>query len=137
MSYKVAERITSDTGHHVEWAPANREYVVWPEGVPCSTAKEARKYIGTLKIIPENTPDQKFISPGETIELVTRFGGLPRGKCWGKRYPVGSDGYVESTRTWVPRRRGTLIITDPGYYVVGSDDGFHHRAKVAFVLKSK
>lgn len=48
MSYKTAEKITSDTGHDVEWAPANREYVLWPEGIPCSNARAARSKIAEL-----------------------------------------------------------------------------------------
>lgn len=39
---KVAKAITERHGVHVEWAPANREYVV--ETVPCGSARKAEKY---------------------------------------------------------------------------------------------
>ena len=46
---RVASRITADHGVHVEWAPANREYVV--EGRPCGTARAAE---GMAKALCEN-----------------------------------------------------------------------------------
>lgn len=38
---KFAAKLTKEFGVHVEWAPANREYVV--EGRPISDARGARK----------------------------------------------------------------------------------------------
>lgn len=49
MNYQTADRIQSDTGHSVEWAPANCEYVIWPEGTPCATARECRQLIARIE----------------------------------------------------------------------------------------
>lgn len=46
MSEKIARDIARTFGIHVEWAPANREYVV--DTRPFGTAKEARKYARSL-----------------------------------------------------------------------------------------
>lgn len=46
MSEKIARDIARKFGIHVEWAPANREYVV--DTRPFGTAKEARKYARSL-----------------------------------------------------------------------------------------
>lgn len=80
----------------------------------------------------ENTPSKSEISPGETISLETRFGGLSQGKCWGKYYPnqMGAKGAFE----WVEKRNGNLILSGPGYYVVGSNDGFSRKAQGEFYL---
>jgi hypothetical protein len=83
----------------------------------------------------ENTPSQDTIAPGETIELTTRFGGLSRGKCWGKFFPgkTRATGDFE----WVEKdRNGSLYLTGPGYYVVGSGDGFSREARGEFELKA-
>lgn len=48
MSYKTAQKINRDTGHSVEWAEANREYVIWPEGIPFSDAASTRRCIAKL-----------------------------------------------------------------------------------------
>ncbi len=80
----------------------------------------------------ENTPSQNSIAPGEVIKLHTRFGSLSRGKCWGKCFPhktapVGSF-------DWVDKSDGTLYLTKPGYYIVGSNDGYNRSAKGEFHL---
>lgn len=82
----------------------------------------------------ENTPSQASIAAGETVELNTRFGGLSRGKCWGKFYPgkTRATGDFE----WVEKSSGgTLYLTGPGYYVVGSNDGFNRQARGEFHLR--
>lgn len=81
----------------------------------------------------ENTPSKTTIAKGETIELNTRFGGLSRGKCWGKFFP----GQARATGgfEWVEKdNHGTLYLPGPGYYVVGSDDGFNRKARGEFAL---
>lgn len=82
----------------------------------------------------ENTPSAETIKAGETIELTTRFGGLSRGKCWGKYYAnkTGPVGDFE----WCAKEGGTLFLTGPGYYVVGSGDGFSREARGCFVLRA-
>lgn len=82
----------------------------------------------------ENTPNKTNIKAGEVIELSTRFGHLSRGRCWGKYYanktaPIGDF-------AWVSKEGGTLFLTGPGYYVVGSSDGFSRQARNSFVLKA-
>jgi hypothetical protein len=54
MSYQVAEKITGEitsrrAGRNVEWAPANREYVIWPDGIPTSNAAACRRKIAELE----------------------------------------------------------------------------------------
>lgn len=80
----------------------------------------------------ENTPDTKYIRPGETIKLSTRFGGASRGRAWGKcfRGKCRPTGDFE----WVDKTGGTLYLTEPGYYIVGSHDGFRRKARAEFVL---
>ena len=80
----------------------------------------------------ENTPSQDTIASGETIELSTRFGSLSRGKCWGKCYPgkTRPTGDFE----WVEKHNGTLYLTKPGFYIVGSNDGFARKAQAEFTL---
>lgn len=83
----------------------------------------------------ENTPSQTTIAPGQTIELETRFGGLSRGKCWGKFFP--SKTRATGDFQWVGKdSNGALYLTGPGYYVVGSSDGFSRAAKGEFHLAS-
>lgn len=82
----------------------------------------------------EHVPGQSTIAPGETIGLSTRFGYLSRGKAWGKYYanrkrPVPLDDFE-----WVDKSGGTLYLTGPGYYIVGSNDGFNRSAKAEFYL---
>ena len=48
MSHKIAEKLSNETGHNIEWAPANREYVIWPEGIPAENAREVRKVVAGL-----------------------------------------------------------------------------------------
>jgi hypothetical protein len=81
---------------------------------------------------PENTPNQSTITPGETIELNTRFGHCSRGKAWGKCFPGQTRPVGDFD--WVDKTGGTLYITKPGYYVVGSSDGFSRSAKSEFCL---
>jgi hypothetical protein len=82
----------------------------------------------------ESTPSKTSIKPGETIELETQFGSLSRGKCWGKYYPNQSrpTGGFE----WVEKDGGTLYLSGPGHYVVGSSDGFSREARGSFTLKA-
>lgn len=83
----------------------------------------------------ENTPSQDTIKAGETIELSTRFGGLSHGKCWGKFYAnkTRATGGFE----WVEKdKSGTLFLTGPGFYEVGSGDGFSRKARGSFTLIS-
>lgn len=81
----------------------------------------------------EYSPEQETIAPGEIIKLRTRFGGLSRGRCWGKCYP-GKSGPIGDFE-WVPKEDGTLFLTQPGYYIVGSSDGFRRSARVSFQLR--
>lgn len=85
------------------------------------------------RIKTENTPDVEYIKPGETIELVTRFGRLSRGHAWGKCFKGKSR--PKGDFEWVDKTGGTLYITDAGYYIVGSSDGFNRRARAEFELK--
>jgi hypothetical protein len=80
----------------------------------------------------ENTPLKKTIKQGEIIELNTRFGSLSRGKCWGKCYP--NQTRPKGEFVWVDKSQGTLYLDQPGYYIVGSGDGFNRSAKSEFVL---
>ena len=80
----------------------------------------------------ESTPSASVIRPGQTIELSTRFGGLSRGKCWGKYYPDQTR--PTGSWSWVEKHDGTLYLTGPGYYVVGSSDGFSREARGSFHL---
>ena len=45
---KAADRISLAHQINVEWAPANREYVV--DGIPCSNAREAEKKARKLSL---------------------------------------------------------------------------------------
>lgn len=84
----------------------------------------------------ENTPSQSSIAANQTIEFSTRFGGLSRGKCWGKYYPHQKRATGEWS--WVEKdSSGTLFLTGPGFYVVGSSDGFNRTARGEFYLPSK
>lgn len=83
----------------------------------------------------ENTPAADSIGAGETIELKTRFGGLSRGKCWGKYFP--NQKRPTGDFEWVDKSNGTLYLTGPGYYIVGSSDGFSRDARAEFHLPSK
>lgn len=50
MSHTTAKRIQQVAGgRHIEWAPALKEYVIWPEGIPASSAREARAIVRRLK----------------------------------------------------------------------------------------
>jgi hypothetical protein len=82
----------------------------------------------------ENTPSKTTIAPGETIELHTRFGSHSQGRCWGKCYPGMTR--PKGDFAWVDKTGGTLYITEPGYYIVGSSDGFNRSAKAEFVLRA-
>jgi len=80
----------------------------------------------------ENTPSTKYIRTGEQIKLSTKFGGLSRGRAWGKYFPgkTRPTGDFE----WVEKTGGTLYLTGSGYYIVGSHDGFRRKARAEFVL---
>jgi hypothetical protein len=82
----------------------------------------------------ENTPSKTIITPGQEIKLTTRFGSCSRGKSWGRYYPNQTRATGEFS--WVEKCAGgsTLLLTGPGYYVVGSDDGFSRKARGEFVL---
>ncbi len=81
----------------------------------------------------ENTPEKSTVAPGETIKLNTRFGGLSRGKCWGKYFPNKSR--ATGDFEWVEKdSNGNLYITGPGFYVVGSSDGFSREARGEFEI---
>ena len=80
----------------------------------------------------ENKPKSETISAGETIALNTKFGGLSRGRCWGKFFPNKKT--PTGDFEWVEKRGGTLHLSGPGFYIVGSSDGFHREAKSSFVL---
>lgn len=80
----------------------------------------------------EKTPSQDAIAPGQTIELSTRFGNCSRGKCWGKYY--ADQTRAKGDFEWVDKSGGTLYLTGPGYYVVGSGDGFSREARGQFHL---
>ncbi len=82
----------------------------------------------------ENTPSQKTIKAGETLELSTRFGSCSRGRSWGKHYPGKRP---MGDFTWCDKIGGTLMLTEPGYYVVGSSDGFSRQAKAEFYLAAE
>lgn len=83
----------------------------------------------------ESKPEVAEIGQGETIRLVTRFGNLSRGRCWGKCYPGQSRPRGEWH--WVEKSGGTLYLDEPGYYVVGSSDGFSREARGEFCLRAK
>jgi hypothetical protein len=80
----------------------------------------------------DNTPSQDSIAEGEVIDLATRFGGCSRGKCWGKCYPGKSKPVGDFE--WVDKSGGTLYLTKPGYYLIGSNDGFSRQARAEFGL---
>jgi hypothetical protein len=84
----------------------------------------------------DNTPSQASIKPGEEIKLTTRFGGLSRGKCWGKYYP--NQTRAKGDFVWVDKdNNGNLFLTGPGFYVIGSDDGFARKARAEFCLSAE
>ena len=67
-----------------------------------------------------------------TVE--TRFGGLSRGRSWGKWYA----GKTQPTGNWVwvDKQGSTLYIPDgPGYLVYGSSDGFRRKEKHGVVFE--
>lgn len=80
----------------------------------------------------ENTPTEESIAPGQVIKLETRFGGLSRGKCWGKHFPNRKTPTGEFQ--WVSKSSGALYLEGPGYYIVGSSDGFRREARAEFYL---
>lgn len=53
------------------------------------------------------------------IGIMTRYGHLSRGKCWGRQ---GNGKNV----TWAEKANGIVYLT-PGVWTVGSDDGFKRR----------
>lgn len=83
----------------------------------------------------ETTPFESSIKAGQTIKLVTRFGQCSRGKAWGKCF-VGKQRPIGDFE-WVDKTGGTLYLTQPGYYIVGSDDGFSRKAKAEFLLEAE
>lgn len=80
----------------------------------------------------DHTPNQDSIKPGEVITLRTRFGDLSRGRCWGKCFPGKST--PTGDFVWVDKSGGKLYLTESGYYIVGSSDGFNRSAKAEFYL---
>lgn len=80
----------------------------------------------------ENTPTRSTIAAGEKILLDTRFGCMSRGKCWGRFYPGKSR--ATGDFEWVEKKNGSLVLAGPGYYVVGSNDGFSRKAQGEFEL---
>ena len=85
------------------------------------------------KFKTENTPDEEYIKPGQTITLSTRFGGCSRGRAWGKCFKGKSR--PKGDFEWVDKTGGTLYLTVAGYYIVGSSDGFYRKARAEFELK--
>lgn len=85
-----------------------------------------------MKTTAENVPTEEGIARGDVIELQTRFGSHSRGRCWGRYYPNRSR--ATGDWRWVEKQRGTLFLEGPGYYVVGSHDGFQRKAKAEFYL---
>lgn len=82
----------------------------------------------------ENTPSKSVIKSGESITLTTRFGGLSRGKCWGKFFPGQTK--AKGDFQWVEKdSNGTLTLEGPGFYIVGSSDGFSRKAQAEFTLE--
>lgn len=80
----------------------------------------------------ENKPTETSIAPAQVIKLNTRFGGCSRGKCWGKYFankttPTGGF-------DWVEKSNGNLFLSGPGYYIVGSSDGFSRDARAEFYI---
>lgn len=98
------------------------------------TRSDKKIYQNIMSIKSENTPSQSTIAPGEEIHLSTRFGACSRGKSWGKYYPgkTRATGDFE----WVEKANSgrVLVLTGPGFYVIGSDDGFSRRARGEFTL---
>lgn len=77
-------------------------------------------------------PDKTTIAPGEVITLRTRFGDLSRGRCWGKYFPNKST--PTGDFQWVEKHGGKLYLSGPGFYVIGSNDGFNRKAQSSFEL---
>lgn len=94
--------------------------------------KTAANRPNTPNMKTDNKPSQSSIKLGETIKLTTRFGGLSRGKCWGKYFP--NQDRAKGDFEWVEKANGVLYLSGPGYYVVGSDDGFSRKARAEFHL---
>lgn len=80
----------------------------------------------------ENSPSQDTIKSGEEIKLSTRFGNCSRGKCWGKYYP--NKKRASGDFEWCEKQGGSVFLTGPGYYIIGSDDGFSRKARTEFYL---
>lgn len=49
MSHVVADKLSKETGYSVEWSPNNREYTIWPAGIPCTKPKQVRKVCRELE----------------------------------------------------------------------------------------
>lgn len=60
-------------------------------------------------------------SRGPHVAILTRFGGLSRGKAWAR---IGSG----SGAIWAEKEGGTVYLT-PGDWIVGSDDGFKRKER--------
>lgn len=83
----------------------------------------------------DKTPAKSTIAKGETIELTTRFGVMSRGKCWGKYFPNKTR--PTGDFQWVEKHNGTLYLQGPGYYLIGSSDGFSREARAEFHLAAE
>lgn len=67
--------------------------------------------------------------------MSTRLGCMSRGKCWGKCYP--NQTRPKGEFVWVEKSGSVLYLDQPGYYIVGSSDGFSRTAKSEFCLTEK
>lgn len=62
------------------------------------------------------------------VRIRTRFGGLSRGKCWGRQGAGASP-------TWA-RKDGDIVILDaPGKWIVGSNDGFNRKESDTYYVE--
>ena len=62
-----------------------------------------------------------------TVKIYSRYGGLSRGKCWGRQ------GTGDAVR-WADKSGSALYLT-PGRWVVGSDDGFRRKDRGDIIVK--
>lgn len=63
--------------------------------------------------------------PGDRIS--TRFGGLSRGRCWGR---LGTGDNV----TWAPKDGSYVTLPSPGKWTVGSSDGFSRKESSTYTV---
>lgn len=66
------------------------------------------------------------IGAAQELRIKTRYAHLSHGSCWGKRFnsPRERD-RSDGAFTWCAKAGEQVCVDGPGYYLIGSSDGFN------------